>query len=643
MKRPIAWAAGFAFSASVSIGAAPLPIKGSDTLELVTKDAIALCSLGTLISYVGGGSGTGQAAMVAGTQQVAPMSRELNGTACTASASQLLIGLDGISIVTSNQFFGDSIDQTVETDDNCSDTIDGDNSLTVAGCTAADGCNTPGTYLFTDWKDVMAMVYGGQNHTTAVQLINGARNPARINCASPVRQALVNNWNAVFRDSILDPQPCRATDCLRLKHAFRRGDQSGTTDTFVTLVGLVAIPPYTTTTANNLPIPDANATANPFCNAGDNKMNKGDADYLDLDPIRRIVDSDMAANGRLGFEQVAQGFQPPSNPPVTQFVDDRVEPPVTVMADYSSSTEVNVLPDPGIANSTALQQAALLNRKGLGVVLPIEIPGNYTDERVAYYSTVPSQGEPVICSPGKFAPSIADAQHSSTALCPNGRPQPCLLPVYLDPATGAINFNCLTNSPVPVAAPLRDGRVYNLLVVDTGGHYVRDNYVNPNLPGLSVVRQNRVVNALFRLHISQVTNLGAPAPGINCKKFSSTEQIGCLVAASPCSIGFAGREAVDNALNIAMQVDGIKATSPNIENLVNGSGNPIYPLARRLWFNALNGFGSVSGDQLSLVRCFQGLTPGVPLSDIDVAIQRRNFVPVPAGVSRTKSCPAVFP
>ena len=196
---------------------------------------------------------------------------------------------------------------------------------------------------------------------------------------------------------------------------------------------------------------------------------------------------------------------------------------------------------------------------------------------------------------------------------------------------------------MPVAAPLRDGRVYNLLVVDTGGHYVRDNYVNPSLPGLSVVRQNRVVNALFRLHISQVTNLGAPAPGINCKKFNSTDQIGCLVAANPCSIGFAGRESVDNALNIAMQVAGIKGTSPNIENLVNASGGPIYPLSRRLWFNALNGFDTVTGDQLSLLKCFQGLTPGVPLTDIDLVVQHHHFVAVPGGVSRTKSCPAVFP
>ena len=238
--------------------------------------------------------------------------------------------------------------------------------------------------------------------------------------------------------------------------------------------------------------------------------------------------------------------------------------------------------------------------------------------------------------------TIPDAQHPSTALCPNGRNQPCLLPVNVDNPT-VPNFNCLNNSPLPAAAPLRDSRVYNLLVVDVNGHYVRDNYLNPTLPTLSAIRQNRVVSAFYRLHVSQVTNLGSLAPGINCKKFTSTEQIGCLVSASPCSLGFAGRESVDNALNIAAQVAGIKPTAPNIENLVNASGLPVYPLARRLWVAALNGFSTVSGDQLSLLKCFQGLTPGVPLSDIDLVLRQRNFVPVPSGVNRTKSCPAVFP
>lgn len=145
-----------------------------------------------------------------------------------------------------------------------------------------------------------------------------------------------------------------------------------------------------------------------------------------------------------------------------------------------------------------------------------------------------------------------------------------------------------------------------------------------------------------RTAISQVTNLGAPASGTNCKKFTSTEQIGCLVEANPCSIGFAGREAVDNVQNIAAQVAGIKPTSPNIENLVNVSGVPFYPLSRQLWVNTVSGFSLVSGDPLSLLRCFQGQSTGIAIADIDAGVRRRGFVPIPAGVGRSKSCPAVF-
>jgi hypothetical protein len=78
-------------------------------------------------------------------------------------------------------------------------------------------------------------------------------------------------------------------------------------------------------------------------------------------------------------------------------------------------------------------------------------------------------------------------------------------------------------------------------------------------------------------------------------------------------------------------------------NLVNGSGGPVYPISRKLWLNALNGFGSVTGDQSSLLSCFRGMVPGVPLDTIDSIIRNRTFVPVPAGVARTKACPAVFP
>ena len=373
-------------------------------------------------------------------------------------------------------------------------------------------------------------------------------------------------------------------------------------------------------------------------------MNKGDSDYLDLDPIRRIADSDAATalpTGRVGLEQVAEGYGAASNPPTVRGIDDRVEPAVTVLADYAVSTEQNVLPDPTIPNSAALQKTALAARKGLGVVLAIEIPQNYNDERVAYYSTVPFFGEPVVCSPGKFAPSFIDGQHPSTAMCPDGRTGGCLLPVNTDNPT-QVNYNCLNNAPVPALPPLKDVRVYNLHVFDVNGKVVRDTYLNPNLT-LSATRQSRVVSAFFRLNMSQVTDLGGMPTGINCKKFSAIDQIGCLVAANPCSIGFAGREAVDNFTNMAMRIEGLKATPADISNLVNGSGAPAYALARRLWVNSVAGFSTVTGNEQALLQCFQGTRPGIPLDLIDQVVAQRNFVPVPAGVNRSKTCPATFP
>ena len=267
--------------------------------------------------YIGGGSGAGQNAMTANppTQQIAPMSRQLNGTACTAlgaTIGQELIGLDGLAIVGANQVGGDSDQQSAATTDDCNDNITGGKVLNVPGCTAADGCDASGNYTFTDWKDVLAMVYGGQNHNTAqAQLISGARNPQRINCNSSVRRALVDNWGNLFSTSASGAQSCRTGTCTKLRHAFRRDDLSGTTDSFVTLVGLVAVPANTTAFDPSpifLPKPDAAAAANPFCNAGDAKMNKGDSDYLDLDPIRRSVDH--IAAGRVPLEQVGQAGLP---------------------------------------------------------------------------------------------------------------------------------------------------------------------------------------------------------------------------------------------------------------------------------------------------------------------------------------------
>src|SRR5688572_28104096 len=95
--------------AGVGTASAQQALRGSDTLENLTEEVIANCPGATgNIVYVGGGSGAGQSAMAgaAPTQRVAPMSRQLNGAQCTANSRQILIALDGLSILAKNSTGG---------------------------------------------------------------------------------------------------------------------------------------------------------------------------------------------------------------------------------------------------------------------------------------------------------------------------------------------------------------------------------------------------------------------------------------------------------------------------------------------------------------------------------------------------------
>jgi ABC-type phosphate transport system substrate-binding protein len=654
------FAVGLGYATQAS---AQLQMKGSDTLEDIAKDAVAAAGLSAVITYVGGGSTGGQAAMVASppTQQIAPMSRQLNGTACTtlgANIGQELIGLDGISIVGANQTGGDSDDQSAPTTDNCNDNITGGLVLNVPGCTATHGCDASGNYTFADWKDVLAMVYGGQNHKTdaeAPKLIAGARNPQRIDCNSPVRRALVDNWGNLFSTGT-GAASCRTGSCTKLRHAFRRDDISGTTDTFVTLVGMVAIPNYTTAfdpSPTFLPKADAAATANPFCNAGEAKMNKGDSDYLDLDPIRRAVDH--IASSRTPLEQVGEASLPAFGGNNNDA--NCTTPAPSIPTNNTSSSVPNLLP---LAGQTATVQdelgfpaggaAALRSntRVCLGLVLPVVMPGNYTSPEAYFGADDTTATPPVPCSidPVTGTPVMVNKILDTTftgSLCTDGKTQPCRVPV--NNSTGTNNFNCYLDSLNPAILPLRDNRGFHLHPVTNAGLYKRDNYVNPNIPvsgGIPAARQNRVVTAFYRLHFSHTTNLNGSVPtlaaGQFCKKLSATNQIGCLVKANACSIGFAGREAVDvfasGPKNMAFRLADKAASVTNVENLfTTPSTADDYPLSRGLYVNSVKGFAAVTGDEASLLTFFR--TP----ASIDPIVAARNFIPVPASVTRSSGCP----
>ncbi len=126
------------------------------------------------------------------------------------------------------------------------------------------------------------------------------------------------------------------------------------------------------------------------------------------------------------------------------------------------------------------------------------------------------------------------------------------------------------------------------------------------------------------------------AAGEFCRKLSATNQIGCLVKANACSIGFAGREAVDvfsaGPKNMAFRIADVSPSVANVEHLFTGS-TPVYPISRGLFVNSIKGFANVTGDELTLLNFFR--TP----ASIDPIVAARNFIPVPASVTRSSGCP----
>jgi len=160
--------------------AQPLQLRGSDTLFTFTTDLIDICSpnitAGELI-YRGGGSTLGETEMETDNQQIAPMSRFIDSGTCTLSTNRAQgckVALDAIGA-----FADDAEANTCDTmrhsgfmqvlDLNGAGGLDNGAGGACPNC--VDGPITPGVldhYEFTDWRDVLRIVYGGQHdHKTA--------------------------------------------------------------------------------------------------------------------------------------------------------------------------------------------------------------------------------------------------------------------------------------------------------------------------------------------------------------------------------------------------------------------------------------------------------------------------------------------
>ena len=160
-----------------------------------------------------------------------------------------------------------------------------------------------------------------------------------------------------------------------------------------------------------------------------------------------------------------------------------------------------------------------------------------------------------------------------------------------------------------------------------------------------------MISAFFRLHTTQVTNLGGnPSPGFAtgskvCKLFDSSRQIGCLVKASPCSIGFGERSIVDrlpSALNnFAYQLgtapaDAKPPTDTNILALLAPVSTVAYPLSFKVFVNhwvdpALPTPPNAANEEF-LYNCFKDASITNPV------ISQFGFIPPPGGPEVADSC-----
>jgi hypothetical protein len=656
-------AGAVAVQATADTTGSNIALTGSDTLFDVTQDLIKVCDgqvhgafnaagnlTGTGISYLGGGSGVGAGAMDNGTQEMAPMSRALKNTEyCVAAngntahsiestTNAIMVAVDGVSVMANAA-------------QSCSP------ALATSGRSFTYG--TSSTYNITSSLQVLRLLYAGYDSVTKSY-------SGDFGCAGPARKALIGNWSNIFNAN------CAAGKCdgsvdstgtifqpTGLTHAWRRSDLSGTTDAFVTLVNMgtrkIGNNPVTAPTATSF-------TVNPFCNSVDATSPPTPATTA-CSANSDCVTAGAGTTCTSGVCTEACTKNADCQPTGDAFLtlNDGVceagfcrQGSLGAFSDYSDKDPVRVACDKGAAGDT---ETVCENNGTLGVVLPILLPDV---ANVTATDDYPTQ----LCDPGNTC-ALSPTGGGPLLACPRGGPLvfgQCYHPT-IDNHDGTFNFNCIAQSfnscfgdtkvPSPITGKnVGDGRAYNLplkkfVASNKPGQYVRDG--NGQL----------ITGSYFRDHMTFASSY-APTGALTCQKPDDTSQIGCLVVADPCSVGYAGREADGvSTANTYLTIDGI-APRPdtNISNLLDGTAacttnaqctvagytcntqfgqcynETVYPLARRLYVASLEGFGNLLGGEKQLGLCFGDNNL------MSTIITNRNFVNIPANSSLGRSAGA---
>jgi hypothetical protein len=610
------------------------PYFGSDTLFNITNGVIANLGLSPSTAYVAGGSGTGQNAMLAKSQASAPMSKMLTSGACPfndttkaglglGNASGIVVGMDAVDVLAAS---------TVLDNAACNGTADNTaTGLAYSGSTAIFSADTN-----QNWKWILALVYGGKDYSTGV-----------VDCNQASRRNLVNSWSNLFQSAGACSNGNATCQALAsagdgthtpLWHAFRRDEASGTSDVFASLLGLS---PSTSQTAVN------GFGASPYCNAlnwdttSDTSGNctLGNHDQFSgpggiIDPLSKCT---IGASPVCGAAGSGTHRMPPTGvwgtaPNVSKLACNHQTSDATqciydvLPTDMQDNDPIRRPCQGNSTNNPNLPGEEVCNLDGaLGVVLAI--PSSDFIGRAAPTGLGQTQYATNKCNTFFFgnAPNVFTCAPSAlvhSGECPNGDALfggICLIPAD---STTAAHAQCVSKPGTVASIQVRtnlgvaggnpagnpDGRAYNLQMYNQGtdGFVAYTEQVVQNVvSGVSTPISRDFVGGMGRIHQLQ-TLIGNAAKG--CQELDATDQIGCLVQADPCSIGYAGdggktwssRPNGTAGVPTASGTDSARIAevypTATTVNLLGQSGE--YAIARKLYFNSLVGFAAIATDVL---------------------------------------------
>jgi hypothetical protein len=174
-----------------------------------------------------------------------------------------------------------------------------------------------------------------------------------------------------------------------------------------------------------------------------------------------------------------------------------------------------------------------------------------------------------------------------------------------------------------------------------GGYFKIHTSQDMMVPNAGSYAQGSFSSPLCAQGANTATQIGCPSI---CTQADMTDQIGCLVAASPCSLGYAGRhaESVSNGINVGgrtgatsgtsalatgMRVLGVPDQVTCIQNFAAaGAGASYYPISRKLYLNSTLGFQNTTTAEQALAQC-ENTT-----ALINQAVTQNNFVALPTAL-----------